>query len=306
PREPTTGCCSGGRPRRGSRTWCSAQRAARAGSRPPCAPPSFPAHDPARHRRPPAPGRRPRLHRHGRPGPPGTDGGPGRLRPGPRGAPASPSAGGRARAADPGSRPGERGAARPGAGRFGGAAAARGAGGGGGLTGVGGPALGQRRARSRGGQGPPHGRGKLPRHRSPDGPARVRAARPRDRTSAAEPEGPPRRGRPRGFPGGGRPVRPRLLVSAAVLLAAFALAGRWTGPAAAPPDLRPSASPTTLASPPAADPANGEEKPRPTRDPFHYADEPAPRTETRGGPLPPALTPSPAREARLVGLVRRP
>ena len=101
-------------------------------------------------------------------------------------------------------------------------------------------------------------------------------------------------------------MRPRLLVSAAVLLAAFALAGRWTGPAAAPPDLRPSASPTTLASPPAADPANGEEKPRPTRDPFHYADEPAPRTETRGGPLPPALTPSPEREVRLVGLVRRP
>jgi hypothetical protein len=98
-------------------------------------------------------------------------------------------------------------------------------------------------------------------------------------------------------------------VSAAVLLAAFALAGRWTGPAAAPPDLRPSAFPTTLASPPAADPANGEEKPRPTRDPFRYADEPAPRAETRGGPLPPALTPSvtpsPEREVRLVGLVRR-
>ena len=105
-------------------------------------------------------------------------------------------------------------------------------------------------------------------------------------------------------------MRPRLLVSAAVLLAAFALAGRWTGPAAAPPDLRPSASPTALASPPAADPANDEEKPRPTRDPFRYADESAPRAETRGGPPPPTLTPSatpsPEREVRLVGLVRRP
>ena len=105
-------------------------------------------------------------------------------------------------------------------------------------------------------------------------------------------------------------MRLRLLVGAAVLLAAFALAGRWTGPAAAPPDLRPAASPAAPVSPPAADPLGGDEGPRPTRDPFHYPDEPAPRAEPRGGPLPPTRTPSatasPERAVRLVGLVRRP
>jgi len=94
-----------------------------------------------------------------------------------------------------------------------------------------------------------------------------------------------------------------------VLLAALALAGRFTGPAAAPPDLGPSASPTAPASPPAADSPGGDEGPQPTRDPFHYADEPALRAGPRGGP-PPALTPSPTpspeRAVRLVGLVRRP
>jgi len=105
-------------------------------------------------------------------------------------------------------------------------------------------------------------------------------------------------------------VRLRLLVSAAVLLAAFALAGRWTGPAAAPPDLRPAALPAAPAGPPAADPPGGDERPQRARDPFHYADEPAPQAAPRGGSLPPTLTPSaassPEPAVRLVGLVRRP
>jgi hypothetical protein len=105
-------------------------------------------------------------------------------------------------------------------------------------------------------------------------------------------------------------VRLRVLASTLALLAALALAGRFTGPAAAPPESRPSASPTTPASSPAADPAGGDEMPGTIRDPFRYADDPAPRTAPTPARLPSTRPPSPSPPAepavRLVGLVRRP
>ena len=104
-------------------------------------------------------------------------------------------------------------------------------------------------------------------------------------------------------------MRLRVLASTLALLAALALAGRFTGPAAAPPESRPSASPTTASSP-AADPAGGDETPGTIRDPFRYADDPAPRTAPAPARLPSTRPPSPSvtaePEVRLVGLVRRP
>ncbi len=80
-------------------------------------------------------------------------------------------------------------------------------------------------------------------------------------------------------------------------------------PAAAPPERRPPVVPSTLAGPPAADPAD-EEGPGLTRDPFRYADDPRPRAARAVGPSPATLasspTPSPEPALRLVGLVRRP
>ena len=105
-------------------------------------------------------------------------------------------------------------------------------------------------------------------------------------------------------------MRLRVLASALALLAALALAGRFTGPAAAPPESRPSASPTTPASSLPADPADGEETPASIRDPFRYADDAAPRTAPAAARLPSTRLPSPPPSAeptiRLVGLVRRP
>lgn len=104
-------------------------------------------------------------------------------------------------------------------------------------------------------------------------------------------------------------MRLRALASAAVLLAVLALAGRWTRPAAAPPERRPPVVPSTLAGPPVADHADDHGS-GPTRDPFRYADDPRPRAAPAVGPSPSTLTPFPTRSPepalRLVGLVRRP
>lgn len=101
-------------------------------------------------------------------------------------------------------------------------------------------------------------------------------------------------------------MRARLLAGAGALVAALALAGRWTGPAAAPPDPRLEPAPTAVPSGEPASPG-GDEVSRPLRDPFHYADQPEPPA----APAAPRFTPEPAPTAapeapvRLVGLVRR-
>ena len=98
-------------------------------------------------------------------------------------------------------------------------------------------------------------------------------------------------------------MRLRLLAAASLVVVALALSGRCPGPAAAPPDPRPA--PSSLPSP-EPEPAVAEEEPIvPSRDPFRYADEPAPtvspEVEPRDSDGPP---PEPEPPVRLVGFLR--
>lgn len=101
-------------------------------------------------------------------------------------------------------------------------------------------------------------------------------------------------------------MRARLLAGAGALIAALALAGRWTGPAAAPPDPPPEPAATAVPSGERASPGD-DEAPRPLRDPFHYADERDSRAASAATRFTeePAPTAAPEPPVRLVGLVRQ-
>ena len=102
-------------------------------------------------------------------------------------------------------------------------------------------------------------------------------------------------------------MRVRLLAAAAAaLIAALALAGRWTGPAAAPPDPQPAAAPMAPAGAELAGPG-ADETPRLLRDPFRYADAPLPTAAPPEPRLTPAAEPAAAPEppVRLVGFIRQ-
>jgi hypothetical protein len=101
-------------------------------------------------------------------------------------------------------------------------------------------------------------------------------------------------------------VRKRLIVGMALMLAGWAVADRWNGPVAAPPEALPPAPPAIGPSPePTVDPPESS----PARDLFRYADEPSaePVSPRARVVTPPTAAPTPVAEApvRLVGLVRQ-